>query len=97
MNNEEKILAMLEQLQQGQAITNARLDGMDKKFEGIDKKFEGIDKRFDGIDKRLNTMQDDIDQIKEDTTITREVVNELGEWAEVVSDILKVRYPIDKQ
>jgi len=73
MNNEEKILAMLEQLQQGQAATNNRLDG---------------------IDKRLDTMQADIDQIKEDTTITRSVVNDIGEWTEIASDVLKIKYPI---
>ena len=89
MNNEDKILAILEQMQgdisdlkQGQVTTNAR--------------FDGIDKRLDGIDKRLDGMQSDIDQIREDTAITREVTNELGEWAEVVADVLKVRYPVEK-
>ena len=103
MNNEDKILAILEQMQgdisdlkQGQVATNARFDGIDKRFDGIDKRLDGIDKRFDGIDKRLDGMQSDIDQIREDTAITREVTNELGEWAEVVADVLKVRYPVEK-
>lgn len=41
-------------------------------------------------------MQEDIDQIKEDTAITREAVNGLGEWAEIVADILSVEYPVKK-
>ena len=39
-------------------------------------------------------MQEDIDQIKEDTAITRDVVNGISEWVEVASDVLKIKYPV---
>ena len=35
MNNEEKILQMLEQLQQGQADTNAKLDDTNAKLDAM--------------------------------------------------------------
>ena len=56
-----------------------------------------MDSKLEPINERLDTIQEDIEQIKEDTAITREVTNGLGEWAEVVADVLKVRYPIEKQ
>ena len=52
MNNEEKILAMLEQLQQGQIETVAWLDK--------------VDSRLDKVDARLDNMQDDITGMKGD-------------------------------
>lgn len=48
------------------------------------------------ITARLDAMQGDIDQIKEDTTITRDSVNGLGEWAEVAADVLRIKYPLAK-
>lgn len=45
---------------------------------------------------RLDAMQSDIAQIKEDTAITRETVNGLGEWTEIASDVLKIKYPVQK-
>lgn len=75
LNNEEKILTILEGLLQGQSDTNTRLDK---------------------VDSRLDAMQADIEQIKEDTEITREAVNSLGEWTEIASDVLKIKYPIER-
>ena len=55
-----------------------------------------MDKKLEPINDRLDTIQADIEQIKEDTTITREAANGLGEWAEVAADVLKVKFPISK-
>ena len=80
MNNEEKILALLEQMngrldgmEQGQAATNIRLDSMQSDLEQI---------------------KEDVEQIKEDARVTRETVNMLGEWTEIASDVLKIQYPV---
>lgn len=83
MNNEEKILQVLESIQtdigQMKQETNAR--------------FGAIDKRLDVMDKRLDVMQEDISEIKEHAEVTREATNALGRWAETVSVITKVGYP----
>ena len=42
MNNEEKILGMLEQI-------NRRLDSMDGRFDGIDGRLDGMDGRPGGV------------------------------------------------
>lgn len=42
MNNEEKILVMLEQLQQGQAATNNRLDNIDTRLDTMQEDIEQI-------------------------------------------------------
>ena len=55
-----------------------------------------MDEKLEPINNRLDTMQADIEQIKEDTAITREAANGLGEWAEVAADVLKVKFPISK-
>jgi len=41
-------------------------------------------------------LRADIAQIKGDTGITRETANMLGEWVEIASDTLKIKYPVSK-
>lgn len=50
MNNEEKILSILETLTE-------KVNGMDEKFNSIDARFAGIDARFDKIDSRLGKLE----------------------------------------
>ena len=50
----------------------------------------------DLMDSKLEPIKADIAQIKEDTGVTRETTNMLGEWVEVASDVLKVEYPVRK-
>lgn len=66
-------------------------------LQAIGALLEPINNRLDGIDKRLDTMQADIEQIKEDTTITREAVNSLVEWTDEVSGVVEVRFPVKKK
>lgn len=77
MNNEEKILEMLEE------ITTR----MDK----VDARFDKVDARFDKMDARLDKMQEDIETIKEDGAITRGATNALVEWVEQAE--VEVRIP----
>jgi len=72
MNNEDKILAMLEQLQQGQTAMqgdiqgiNTRLDGIDTRLDGIDTRLDGIDTRLDGIDLRLDELEEAVHVVRD--------------------------------
>ena len=62
-----------------------------------------MDSKLDPKSRRLDTMQADIavlktdvEQIKIDTAVTRETTNDLGEWADLVADVLKVKYPVSQ-
>ena len=57
MNNEEKILSILEQLQQGQADTNARLDKVDARLDKIDERLDKVEAGLDKVDARLDKVE----------------------------------------
>mgnify|MGYP001086296304 FL=1 len=62
----------------------------------MDKKLEPINSRLDNMDQRLDRMEEDIAIIKEDGQITREVINDIGEWVDYYFHKDKP-YPIDKE
>jgi len=74
MNNEEKILSMLEQLQQGQTQTNTRLDKMDSRLDKVDSRLDKMDARLDSMDSRFDKMDARLDKMQEDITDIHERV-----------------------
>lgn len=58
MNNEEKILAILEQMQIEQRKTNERLDKLEQGQDALERKME---RRFDKVDANLKAIWHDID------------------------------------
>jgi archaellum component FlaC len=97
MNNEEKILSLLEGMNGRLDGIDNRLDGMDKRFDRVESRLDGIDNRLDGMDKRFDRvevrlgklehgqedMKEDLEIIKEDGEATRYVTNLLLEFATV--------------
>lgn len=69
MNNEEKILGMLEQI-------NRRLDSMDGRFDGIDGRLDGMDGRLGRVESAQEEMRGDISRMQE--TLTRVAVTQEG-------------------
>ncbi len=63
MNNEGKILVVLEQLQQGQTLTNARLDKMDARLDKMDTRLDKMDTRLEKIDTRLDKIDTRLDKV----------------------------------
>lgn len=55
--------------------------------EMLREELEPINKRLDGIEDRLAAVE-------ENTTVTREAVNSLIEWAENVAVITQVKFPV---
>lgn len=96
MNNEEKILQALELLNERQLNTETVLEELRKGQEKTNSRLNSMDARLDGIDNRLDAMQEDMEQIKEDTAITRSATNSLIEWADNVSVITQVKFPVKK-
>lgn len=72
MNNEEKILVLLEQHSEMFAQINSRLDKMDE--------------RLNQMDSRLDKMDERLDRMEEYAEITRDGVNALLDWAEACSE-----------
>ncbi len=79
MNNEEKILQMLETMRGQIGEMNGR--------------FDRIETRLDGIETRLDKIENSLEEVKENATITREACNTLIEWTEHASAVVQVPYP----
>ena len=79
MNNEEKILQLLEAQQEELRKINGRLDGMESRMEGIESQMEGIESR--------------LDKLEEHAEVTRAGVNSLLEWAEECGNVIKFPLP----
>ena len=79
MNNEEKILQLLEAQQEELRKINGRLDGMESRMEGIESRMEGIESR--------------LDKLEEHAEVTRAGVNSLLEWAEECGNVIKFPLP----
>lgn len=56
--------------------------------------FGAINNRLDNIDSRLDSIQEQLDELKEDSEITRDGVNSLLEWADIIGKLNN--YPIAK-
>ena len=59
-------------------------------------KLEKMEAKFDKMESRMDKMEAKMDKIQEDTKVTRSAVNALIEWAENVSVITNVKFPIKK-
>ena len=79
MNNEEKILVLLEQHSEMFAQFISRLDKMDE--------------RLNRMDSRLDKMDERLDRMEEYAEITRDGVNALLDWAEACSETYSLPLP----
>jgi len=48
------------------------------------------------VNARLDKLEETVAEVKEDTEVTRFAVNSLIEWADSVSVVVKVPYPIER-
>ncbi len=61
----------------------------------IKEEVQPIHECLDKMDERLSKLEEQVALIKEDTAITRETANALVEWAERVSVITRVEFPVE--
>lgn len=53
---------------------------MDEKLKPINERLDNMQDHFDNMQDHLDNMQDQLDEIKENTEITRDVLNEVVKW-----------------
>ena len=87
MTNEELLNAITHQIGGLRKEVNERLDGIEERLDGIEERLDGIEERLDGIEER-------VDGLEEDGAITRDGVNALLDWADIIGRINK--HPIAK-
>ena len=76
MNNEEKILSMLENM-------SARFDKMDERFNKTDERFNKMDERFDKMDERFDKMESKFETLQSEIGDTLSLaMNEVGQQCE---------------
>ena len=66
------------------------------KLEKMEAKFDKMESRMDKMEAKMDKIEVTVKEIQEDTKITRSAVNSLIEWAENVSVITNVSFPIKK-
>ena len=66
------------------------------KLEKMEAKFDKMESRMDKMEAKMDKIEVTVKEIQEDTKITRSAVNALIEWAENVSAITNVKFPIKK-
>ena len=89
MENQEVLNLVLAKLEE----MEAKFDKMEAKIDALETKF---DNKFDKLEAKINSLEVTVKEIQEDTKITRSAVNALIEWAENVSAITNVSFPIKK-
>lgn len=57
MNNEEKILALLEKHGEILEGIHKRLGNMDERLDSVDERLDHVDKRLDHVDERLDNVE----------------------------------------
>ena len=86
MNNEEKILQLLENQQEELHKINTRLDSMETRLDRVET-------RLDSMETRLDSMETRLDKLEEHAEVTRAGVNSLLEWAEECGNVIKFPLP----
>ena len=81
MTNEELLAAL-----------SVQFDGINKNFEAVNNRLDRMEARIDKIEERLDNIEERLDNLEEDSAVTREGVNSLLEWADVIGRIN--RHPI---
>lgn len=61
------------------------LDKIETRLDKVDGCLDKIEIRLDKVEKRLDKVDGDIEALKENTTVTRDVVNTILNWAEDAS------------
>ena len=92
MENQEVLNLVLAKLEK----MEAKFDKMESRMDNMEAKMDKMETKIDKIEAKVNSLEVTVMEIQEDTKVTRSAVNALIEWAENVSVITNVSFPIKK-
>ena len=94
MNNEEKILSMLETVVQ-------KVDGLDARFDNLESRFDNLESRFDNLEARFDNLESRFDELEKDVQSINKVVirieNDHGEKLKALFDSYVLMYETQKE
>lgn len=70
------------------------LNKLDERLNQVDERLNQVDKQLNQVNERLNQVDERLSAVEENTQITREAVNSLIEWADNVSVITQIKFPV---
>ena len=96
MNNEDKILSLLESM-------GSKIDAIDQRLDGMDQRLDGIDQRLDGVDGEIKSLKESmhvqfsevkgrLDKVEEKLTVLHGSSEMLIEWADYVGKHTKIDF-----
>ena len=91
MNNEEKILAMLEKMDERQNKTEAILEKLTNDVDGLKAGQNKLEAGQKAIIVRLDKIEDDVEEVKEKLTAVNGSIGVLTDWAEKVEVVTKIQ------
>ncbi|MDR2167055.1 MAG: hypothetical protein LBE35_04285 [Clostridiales bacterium] len=66
MNKDDKILMILEGLDQKVSGLDQKFNGLDLKFNGLDEKFSGLDEKVNGLDEKVSGLTEAVKELKDE-------------------------------
>jgi chromosome segregation ATPase len=82
LNNEEKILKILETMQLTMDTMQSQIGSMDSRLGGVESRLGGVESRLGSVESKINTMQVDIKGLQSDV---REIKRDLkGAWDDIL-------------
>ncbi|MCL2855314.1 MAG: hypothetical protein FWE21_06815 [Defluviitaleaceae bacterium] len=64
MTNEDRILVILDELLRGQAETNHKLGGVERRLDGVELRLGGVERRLDNVERRLDSVERRLDSVE---------------------------------
>lgn len=82
MNNEEKILKVLESIQ-------FQINGLESRFDGLESKFDGLESRFGGLESQIQENTQILKALEHNSQVHKAEIDKLNHKVTEVQDTIK--------
>lgn len=77
-----------------QALSALLEEAVEKQIQPVKEHLNKLDECLNQVNERLDQVDERLSAVEENTQITREAVNSLIEWADNVSVITQIKFPV---